>query len=387
MIDITNIHVLLGAFIPFFASFIWVLILILSLYDSKTRQEQQIKRVSLLFFATFSLGCLLPILAPYNASELMFLAVYMPIVFAWIPITGYHLVWYMTQPYEGHTFPCAKHYFLPLTYLLIWMVAELLDIQLWTDFIKKYETYIYVITALLFAIPYLLLTLIRIRKYWRALDAKTRERADAKRWYRFATKAAPVTTLSVVVILFPHHTTPWFVIYLVLMFSFIFISSYLCYCSVFLGLARLNNPIISTDAPAEFVPKGPRRVHRKIAKVMKNANGKMAMEPLTRRRFDEYMKKQKPYLDCNLKMTDLEQGLCANRTVISNFVNRTYGMNFNRYINHLRIIEVHRLQKLASSDRYTLTELVRKAGFNATRTYARALAIENGNTQNEEEQV
>lgn len=387
MIDITNIHVLLGAFIPFFASFIWVLILILSLYDSKTKQEQQIKRVSLLFFATFSLGCLLPILAPYNVSELMFLAVYMPIVFAWIPITGYHLIWYMTQPYEGHTFPCAKHYFLPLTYLLIWMVAELFDIQLWSDFVKEYENYIYVITALLFAIPYLLLTLIRIRKYWRALDAKTREQADAKRWHRFATKAAPVITLSVVVILFPHHTTPWFVIYLALMFSFIFISSYLCYCSVFLGLTRLNNPIISTDFPTEFVPEIPRRVHRKIAKVTKNANGKMAMEPLTRRRFDEYMKKQKPYLDCNLKMTDLEQGLCANRTVISNFVNRTYGMNFNRYINHLRIIEVHRLQKRASSDRYTLTELVRKAGFNATRTYARALAIENGDTQNEEEQV
>lgn len=171
------------------------------------------------------------------------------------------------------------------------------------------------------------------------------------------------------------------------MLSFVFISSFLCYHSVFMGLARLDNVIEIPDEPTGATREKVKRVHRKIAKVSKNANGRLEMEPLTRKRFDEYMRKRKPYLDCNLKMTDLEQGLSANRTVISNFVNRTYGMNFNRYINHLRIAEVQRLQKLSDSDKYTLTELVCKAGFTATRNYTRALAIENEETQNKEDQL
>lgn len=317
----------------------------------------------------------------------MFLAVCMPIVFAWIPITGYHLVWCMIQTDKGHTFPCAKHYILPLVYLLIWIVGKLLGIHGWADYIREQQQYIYIITALLFAVPYLLLSLNLIRQYWRKLDATTKENAEAKRWHRFVTQAAPVTTLSVVVILFPHHTPLWLAIYFVLMLSFVFISSFLCYHSVFMGLAQLDNVIAITDEPTGLTQEKPKRVHRKIAKVSKNANGRLQMEPLTRKRFDEYIRKQKPHLDCNLKMTDLEQGLSANRTVISNFVNRTYGMNFNRYINHLRIEEVQRLQKLLGNDKYTLTELVCKAGFTAMRNYTRALAIEKEETQNKEKQL
>ena len=43
-------------------------------------------------------------------------------------------------------------------------------------------------------------------------------------------------------------------------------------------------------------------------------------------------------------MTDLVEDLDVNRTVLSAFINQTYGMNFNRYLNRFRLRELDRLR-------------------------------------------
>ncbi len=95
--------------------------------------------------------------------------------------------------------------------------------------------------------------------------------------------------------------------------------------------------------------------------------------PLTKSSFNAWIKENKPYLDPSLKITDLVEAMCVNRTYLSRFINRTYGMNFNRYINSLRIREFERLAPSGSNANKSLHGLVIKAGFTDLKHYRRAL--------------
>ncbi|MFR1292098.1 MAG: hypothetical protein ACLSB7_07785 [Parabacteroides distasonis] len=52
------------------------------------------------------------------------------------------------------------------------------------------------------------------------------------------------------------------------------------------------------------------------------------------------------FLRPGYKMTDLVEDLDVNRTVLSAFINQTYGMNFNRYLNRFRLRELDRLARI-----------------------------------------
>ncbi len=92
---------------------------------------------------------------------------------------------------------------------------------------------------------------------------------------------------------------------------------------------------------------------------------------LSRKRFEVYIHACKPYLDPGLTITDLAVGLHTNRTYLSNFINREYGMNFSRYINRLRLEELDRLRTSSQSMERSNVELVLQAGFSNYRSYVR----------------
>lgn len=88
--------------------------------------------------------------------------------------------------------------------------------------------------------------------------------------------------------------------------------------------------------------------------------------------FEEYIRTAKPYLKPDLKITDLMDALHTNRTYLSDFINRTYGVNFSGYINGLRLQELDKL--LADPDervRYSNMELILRAGFGSYDSYRR----------------
>ena len=64
---------------------------------------------------------------------------------------------------------------------------------------------------------------------------------------------------------------------------------------------------------------------------------------LNRTAFENYLSQQKPFLDPDFKLTDMAEAMGVNRTVMSNFVNQTYGVNFRRYLNQCRIREYQTL--------------------------------------------
>lgn len=92
---------------------------------------------------------------------------------------------------------------------------------------------------------------------------------------------------------------------------------------------------------------------------------------LTKALFEEYMVREKPYLNQDLRITDLVDVFHVNRTYISSFINVEYNMNFATFINNHRMEEFRRLSKLLDSKNISKQELVERAGFNSYRSFLR----------------
>lgn len=98
---------------------------------------------------------------------------------------------------------------------------------------------------------------------------------------------------------------------------------------------------------------------------------------LDRREFENYMSQQKPYLDPDFKLTNMAEAMGVNRTVMSNFVNQTYGMNFKRYLNFCRIKEYQTLIVHPSNECKSPYQVMAMAGFKDSRHFQRAIQLEN----------
>ncbi len=98
--------------------------------------------------------------------------------------------------------------------------------------------------------------------------------------------------------------------------------------------------------------------------------------PLTRKAFEEYFRAERPWLDNNFKITALVEAFDLNRNTIGAFINNTYGVNFNRYLNRRRIDELHRLQSLPENHGRRRADLAVQAGFTDGKHYLRAVRAE-----------
>lgn len=83
------------------------------------------------------------------------------------------------------------------------------------------------------------------------------------------------------------------------------------------------------------------------------------------------MSEQKPYLNPQLRIVDLTEELHTNRTYLSGFINRTYGLNSSGFINRLRMREFNALSKNPDFGQASKDELASQAGFENYRSYLR----------------
>ena len=97
---------------------------------------------------------------------------------------------------------------------------------------------------------------------------------------------------------------------------------------------------------------------------------------LTRERFEEWFRTKKPYLNSDFKITDVVKEMDVNRTVVSSFINKTYGVSFTRYVNRWRIKEYERLLAQYGNEKESPTKLYAQAGFTDPRQYHRAIEAE-----------
>lgn len=98
---------------------------------------------------------------------------------------------------------------------------------------------------------------------------------------------------------------------------------------------------------------------------------KVRKTTIERKNFERYMREKKPYLNSQLRISDLAADMNTNRTYLSAFINQEYGMNFNRYINRYRLKELEKLLKSEAANKNSNIELLMMAGFSSYRSYVR----------------
>jgi AraC-like DNA-binding protein len=77
----------------------------------------------------------------------------------------------------------------------------------------------------------------------------------------------------------------------------------------------------------------------------------------------------KNYLNPRLTLNDCAKGIKSNEKYLSNYLNKVMNMNFNTYINNLRIEEAKGLLLSTDSDRYTIEAIAKMAGFNSKSSF------------------
>lgn len=90
----------------------------------------------------------------------------------------------------------------------------------------------------------------------------------------------------------------------------------------------------------------------------------MIQNKTTKKKIEEKLtewKRQKHYLRPRLTIRELSKTIGINRTYVSNFINGSYGNNFNTWINHLRIEEAK--TKMKMSRQRNLAEIAEQVGF------------------------
>lgn len=96
-----------------------------------------------------------------------------------------------------------------------------------------------------------------------------------------------------------------------------------------------------------------------------------------------FIHKEKAYENPELSLTQMARQLNTNPSLLSKMINRGFGMNFNDFINQLRIEAVKQLIEKGEHKKQTLLALAFECGFNSKATFNRAFKKAIGQTPRE----
>ncbi|MCS2863443.1 AraC family transcriptional regulator [Bacteroides thetaiotaomicron] len=289
---------------------------------------------------------------------------YLPVFFSsfsFIPVFLYLITYIITEVGERKRFP-PYHFIFPLCLTVaICMIAFIVPFQQRWAAIYDNEANlttiidIMFIACILLSILYSGLSLLRIKSYKRQVADYS---ADIYRmsldWlsfiiiFRVVLQTLPIAGLILGITLFN---------------KLGFIRAFTTFPPVFTHIVLCLNILSENYVIIEPVTAKEKEI---------TASGNYAQ--LGRQRIEMYLENKKPYLNPEFKITDMAKDLFSNRTYISAFINREYGMNFNRFINNYRLKEVERLQSEAvqRKQKISSTEIIIHAGFSNYRSYFRA---------------
>ncbi len=90
----------------------------------------------------------------------------------------------------------------------------------------------------------------------------------------------------------------------------------------------------------------------------------------------ELMDEKRTFLDCELRMVDVARMLCTNRNYLSRHINEKYGVNFNEYINRMRI--EYAKNYMLENPNQLLDTIAVECGFGTAQSFGRKFkAMEN----------
>ncbi len=284
----------------------------------------------------------------------------------------YYVVFRITRTHAEERF-ARRHFIIPALLsgvMAIWSLfipfdSQLTIIESFGKTYGEYKLYAWMATSktlpfFLYNVVYSLLSLRKIRRYQQAIRDYSADEGHSPVKWLYLLFYCSLGTLPILLLgSFLGRNPLFYTLALVLpLLVTIFQTVTLCY-----NIVVVNFNLIEAEppTPAGEHPAEKETAHRKLDK----------------ERFEEYIHQKQPYLNPDLRITEMAAELLTNRTYLSAFINREYGMNFSRYINHLRLKELNKLRANPAYAAYDGLELVQEAGFSSYRGYLR--------TKNEED--
>ncbi len=114
----------------------------------------------------------------------------------------------------------------------------------------------------------------------------------------------------------------------------------------------------------------------KYSKLTKDEAGKLINS------LNDYVENEKPFLDCDLTLNELAEGINLSPRILSQIINEYFGQNFYDYINKLRVEESKKRLADSSSNK-TILEILYEVGFNSKSAYNSAFKKLTGLTPTE----
>lgn len=368
--------------IPFFSALTCGILVAFSLQDCLILEERKLKRIVLFYLLLSGLGWIVT-----------FFYEFIPVLFVWLNIAClvsyilpsiffYRIIRYLTRLGKAEAFS-PLHYLLPgalAAVMLVWSLFVPFGVQLEIVtgkaqvFPAGYEAYARFFTTkpllrVVFGLVYYLLALrVMLKYYQKAVNKKTRVRKPA-RWVMFLVGISLASLFSSVL--------PTFMPRGEILYSVWTLGVAACIAAQHV---LLSYHIMRRDYFPYILPKKTHRQPLQGGRMPKREKKPLPRKQhagkLDRTLFEEFIRARKPYLNPNYKITDLVEDLDVNRTSLSAFVNKTYGMNFSRYLNRLRLRELEELRLQPDNEGKTIGSLLGKAGFDNYRTYLRAVNAE-----------
>ena len=388
---------LLNFMAPVFSGVSCIILLLISYNNSLTSTERSIKKIMIVYLLCAALSWFFTFLYGYFPWLFLLVNVFTYLVYLYAQIFFYRLFFTLTQADGSERFR-RWHYLPPVIIggaLLAWPFFVPYDVQLeivngrGLTVPEGYEAFTRFFSSkprirLVFSLFYTLLAFIRFIQYYRRINRTQNLIRKPARWVLLLAILTVTTIISsgtgsFLPRTYTYNSMIMLVATIAIVSQHIILTyhvirrDYLLYIS-FTVDDNANETIkpvaLETDAEINEDTEKKRKSYTRLPKNM-----------LTRKSFDAYFGKHKPFLDSGFKITTLAEMLDINRTYISNFINETYGVNFNRFVNRCRIKELDRLMKLPSNKEKNVRELVQKAGFTDMKHYRNALKAENaGNT-------
>lgn len=376
--------------IPLFSAVACGILVGMSLQDCLKLEERKLKRVVLIYLLLSGAGWFVT-----------FCYEFLPVLFVWLNIVClatyilpalffFRIVRLLTRLGQPENFS-PLHYLLPgilVSVMLTWSLFVPFDIQMEIVTGKArvlpagYEAFARFFTIkpllrVIFGLVYYLLALRVLMAYYRrAIGKRTRVRKPAK-WVMFLVGISLASLFSSVLPTFMPRAEILYSAWTLLVALSIAAQHILLSYHI---MRRDYSPYIIKkkeyhQQPKEILAPSNPDVLPVMSAQLKSSRRQYSGE-LNRKRFEKFIHRNKPYVNPDFKITDLVDSLDVNRTALSAFINRTYGMNFNRYMNRMRLKELAALRSRPENKDKSVSSLIGKVGFKDFRNYSRAVAIE-----------
>ena len=279
-----------------------------------------------------------------------------------MPTLFYHLIFLLTRLKKEENFKYV-HYAISLCLSAVFYFyhATGLELKVESLYIEKHVFSFLLlnedsIMATIFNLIYLLLSLHRLLKYRKNIaNYSSDEERDSLFWlYPIFVIGFLLFPGSIVLYLFPQIQSNLIVGELIPNFLFMFFNISLCYNLFCENFVQITEDIL------EEQKKSNQEEDIKIKELA-----------IDKQKFEKYIQEKKPFLNPQLKITDLLSDLMTNRSYLSQFINATYKKNFSQYINQCRYDEYLRLKAMSNIEPYTEEDLILISGFRSYESFKR----------------